>query len=66
MERAYRQSTRVLSVLLLGVGVGLVATTLAGGGGPLASGVVLGVLLAGLGTGRLVLGAASSGGRGRA
>jgi hypothetical protein len=66
VERAYRQSTRVLSVLLLAVGVALVATTLASGGGPLAAGVVLGVLLAGLGAGRLLLAGASSGDRERA
>lgn len=65
MERAYRQSTRVLSVLLLAVGTAMVATTLSSGGGPLAAGVVLGVLLAGLGAGRLVMAGASSERRGR-
>ena len=55
MERAYRQSTRALSALLLLVGLAMVAVTLARGGGPLAFGVVVGVLLALLGLGRLWL-----------
>jgi hypothetical protein len=55
VQRVYRQSTRVLSVLALLTGVALVAVTVAGGGGPLARGVLLGALLAALGAGRLVL-----------
>jgi hypothetical protein len=55
VQRAYRQSTRLLSALALIVGVVLVAVTVAGGGGPLARGVMLGIMLAALGAGRLAL-----------
>jgi hypothetical protein len=56
VQRAYLFSTRVLSVLLVLVGIAMVASALARGGGVLAVGVVLGTLLALLGAGRLVLG----------
>jgi hypothetical protein len=55
VERAYLASTRVLSALLIVVGVTMVVLALAGGGGALALGVVLGTLLALLGAGRLYL-----------
>jgi hypothetical protein len=55
MRGAYAASTRVLSVVLLMLGVALVVSTLARGGGPLAVGVVFGVALAVLGAGRLWL-----------
>ena len=55
MQRAYLASTRVLSGLLLLVGVAMVAAALAQGGGPLALGVILGVMLVLLGAGRLWL-----------
>jgi hypothetical protein len=55
VERAYRQSTRVLGALLVVVGVAMVATTLARGGGALAVGVVVGAMLALLGAGRVYL-----------
>jgi hypothetical protein len=55
VDRAYLASSRALSVLLCVVGVALVITTLASGGGPLALGVVVGVLFALLGAGRLRL-----------
>jgi len=55
MERPYRQSTRLLGVLLALLGVAMVATTLARGGGPLAIGVVVGVLFTVLGLGRAYL-----------
>ena len=56
VQRAYLFSTRILSVLLVLVGLAMVATALARGGGALAVGVVLGTLLALLGAGRLLLG----------
>ena len=56
MQRAYLLSTRVLSALLVLVGLAMVASALARGGGALAVGVVLGTLLALLGAGRLLLG----------
>lgn len=55
MERAYRQSTRVLGALLIVVGLLAVVVTIARGGGPLALGVVLGAMLAAIGAGRLAL-----------
>ena len=55
MERSYRQSTRLLGGLLALLGVAMVATTLARGGGPLAIGVVVGVLLTVLGLARAYL-----------
>jgi hypothetical protein len=77
VERAYLASTRVLSAMLILVGVAMVVVALAGGGGVLALGVVLGTLLAVLGAGRLYLarprtkagspdGEAAEGARGRA
>ncbi len=55
MERAYRQSTRVLGALLIVVGLVAVIVTIARGGGPLALGVILGAMLAAIGAGRLAL-----------
>jgi hypothetical protein len=55
VQRAYLASTRLLSAALVLVGVAMVASTLARGGGPLAVGVVLGVMLALVGVGRLWL-----------
>ncbi|MEA2375390.1 MAG: hypothetical protein QOD53_1853 [Thermoleophilaceae bacterium] len=55
MERAYRESTRVLGAALCLLGIAMVVATLARGGGPLAVGVVAGVALALLGAGRVVL-----------
>jgi hypothetical protein len=55
VQRAYLASTRLLSAALLVVGVAMVASTIARGGGPLALGVVFGVLLGLLGAGRLWL-----------
>ncbi len=62
MRSAYGASTRVLSALLLLIGVAMVISTLARGGGALALGVVLGTLLALLGAGRLWLASAHDGG----
>jgi hypothetical protein len=55
VERAYRQSTRVLGALLIVVGIVAVVVTIARGGGPLALGVILGATLAAIGAGRLAL-----------
>jgi len=55
VQRAYLASTRLVGVLLAAVGVAMVVTTLARGGGPLALGVLLGVLMAALGAGRVIL-----------
>jgi multisubunit Na+/H+ antiporter MnhB subunit len=55
VRRAYLTSTRVLSSLLMLVGLAMVVSALARGGGALALGVVLGTMLALLGAGRLWL-----------
>lgn len=55
MDRAYLASSRALSALLCLLGVGMLVSTLARGGGVLALGVILGVLFAGLGIARLLL-----------
>ena len=57
MHRAYLASTRVLSALLVLLGVAMVVSALARGGGALALGVVLGTVLALIGAGRLWLAA---------
>ena len=64
MRTAYRASTRILSALLVIVGVAMVVSALARGGGALALGVVLGTMLALLGAGRLWLASARGGGAG--
>ena len=55
MRRAYTTSTRVMSALILIVGLAMIVSAIARGGGALALGVVLGVMLALLGAGRLWL-----------
>jgi hypothetical protein len=55
VRRAYTTSTHVMSVLILLVGLAMIVSALARGGGALALGVVLGVMLALLGAGRLWL-----------
>ena len=55
MNRAYLASARTLSLLQVLIGVAMVVSAVARGGGPLAVGVVLGVMLAALGAGRLWL-----------
>ena len=55
MERAYRHSTRLLGALIAVLGVAMVVSTLARGGGPLALGVVLGTLFTVLGCARVYL-----------
>ena len=55
MKRAYVTSTRLLSGIIMLLGVTMVVSALARGGGALALGVVLGTMLALLGAGRLWL-----------
>jgi len=49
----HRTATLVLSAALLGLGVAMVVTTVARGGGPFAYGVVLGLLFTAAGAARL-------------
>jgi hypothetical protein len=55
MRRAYAASTQLLSAIMVLVGLAMIITALARGGGPLALGVVLGLGLTGLGAARLWL-----------
>jgi hypothetical protein len=55
VRRAYATSTRVLSGIIMLLGVTMVISALARGGGVLALGVVLGTMLTLLGAGRLWL-----------
>ena len=55
MRRAYTVSTRIMSAIIMLLGVTMVVSALARGGGALALGVVLGTMLALLGAGRLWL-----------
>ena len=49
----HQVSTRVLSALMLVLGVVMVVSTLVRGGGPLAIGVIMGLLFTAAGAGRL-------------
>ena len=55
MRRAYTTSTRLMNGLLLVIGLAMIVSALARGGGAFALGVVLGTMLALLGAGRLWL-----------
>jgi hypothetical protein len=54
-ERIYRGSVRALSLVFIVLGLALLASTLAQGGGPLAIGTLLGVIFIAVGVGRLWL-----------
>ena len=45
--------TLVMSVLMIGLGVAMIAVTLTNGGGPVAFGVIIGLLFVAAGGGRL-------------
>jgi hypothetical protein len=51
----HRTSTRVMSVLMILIGLVLVVRTIIAGGGALATGILLGVLFVAAGAGRLYL-----------
>jgi hypothetical protein len=52
-ERIYRGSVRVMSLVFVALGLALLVSTLANGGGPLSVGVLLGVAFLAVGAGRL-------------
>jgi hypothetical protein len=54
-ERIYRGSVRALSLVMLGLGIAILALTLASGGGPLSLGILLGLAFLAVGAGRLWL-----------
>ncbi len=51
----YRTGSIVLSVAIVALGLAMLASTAARGGGPLSTGVVVGVLFCAFGAGRLYL-----------
>jgi hypothetical protein len=51
----HRRASLVMSGLMIALGLGIVGRTLAGGGGPIAVGLVLGVLFCLVGAGRLYI-----------
>jgi multisubunit Na+/H+ antiporter MnhB subunit len=53
--RIHRTSTKVMSVLMIVIGIALVVRTLIAGGGAVATGVLLGLLFAAAGAARLYL-----------
>jgi hypothetical protein len=55
VRRAYFNSTRIMSGIIMLLGLTMVVSALARGGGALALGVVLGTMLTALGAGRLWL-----------
>ena len=52
-ERFYRGSIRAFSFVFIALGVAILIATLAAGGGPVSTGVLLGVLFVAIGAGRL-------------
>jgi uncharacterized membrane protein HdeD (DUF308 family) len=54
-RQVHRASTRVMSILMLVIGVALLVRTLAAGGGAAATGVLLGILFILAGAARLYL-----------
>jgi hypothetical protein len=66
-ERVYRNVTLAFSVVIIAFGLVIVAVTVAAGGGPISSGVLIGLLFLGIGGTRLYVSARYSkdrGGRG--
>lgn len=55
LQRIGSSGTKVLSSVILALGVLIVIRTLAAGGGPASLGVLLGVIFAAIGGGRLYL-----------
>ncbi len=49
----HRGATRVMSVAMIVIGVAMIVSTLARGGGALALGLILGLLFVGAGAGRI-------------
>ncbi len=52
-EPLQRRATRLMSVVMILLGVAIIARTVAAGGSPVAIGLLLGVLFVAAGTGRL-------------
>ncbi len=54
-DEVYRGVTRIFALIILGFGLAIIVLTIAHGGGPLASGVLIGIIFTLLGAGRLYL-----------
>jgi hypothetical protein len=52
-ERIYRGSVRVFSVVLIALGIAILVSVFANGGGPLSLGFVMGIAFVAVGAGRL-------------
>ncbi len=59
-ERIYHGSVRLLSLVFIAIGLVILATTLANGGGPLSLGVLMGLAFLAVGAGRLWIAARTS------
>jgi hypothetical protein len=51
----HQASTRIMSAIMVVIGVAMIVTTIARGGGPLALGILLGTLFVLAGAGRIYL-----------
>ncbi len=56
-ERVYRGAVRAFSLAMLAIGLAVLVTTLANGGGPASYGFLIGIAFVAVGAGRLWLGA---------
>jgi multisubunit Na+/H+ antiporter MnhB subunit len=56
-DEVYRGVTRIFALIILCFGLAIIVVTIAHGGGPLSSGVLIGILFTLLGAGRLYLAA---------
>ncbi len=54
-RQLHSASTRILSILMIVIGLALIARTVAAGGGAIATGIVLGILFVAAGVARLYL-----------
>jgi hypothetical protein len=63
-ERIYRGSIRTLSLVFIGLGLVILVSTLANGGGPLSLGTLLGLAFLAVGAARLYLSGVFRGWRG--
>jgi hypothetical protein len=54
-QEAYQGAVRVFATIIIGFGLAMLIVTVARGGGPVSTGVLLGVLFVALGVGRLYL-----------
>jgi len=63
-QRVYHGAVRAFSLAFVAIGLVVLVTTLANGGGPVSLGFLLGIAFVGIGVGRLWMGARMSDGGG--